>query len=249
MKKILFTLLCIIFLLSLCACHSSQSGNSETKTDNTESSSSAVMQTVLNPSEYVLYLNIFNNGQGKDYEGKQVTKTGTFATIIDKYNNRTRYYVWGYNDNTKCCDWQWELNITDTSNLPSNGSLVEATGNFAASDESLDGYWIENPTIKVNAAYTGPACEVDMTTMSATLERVQLINIQQHPDDFEGKTIYSYGRVYDLTSIQHPYYDNVWVQSFETTDTIPAIGTCVIVNGTFSDGVLKNSNIKETDLF
>ena len=58
-----------------------------------------------------------------------------------------------------------------------------------------------------------------------------------------------YGRVSDLSSIQHPYYDNVWTQSFETTDTIPAIGTPVILSGTFSGGVLVNGSIEETSLF
>ena len=247
MKKFLSIIICAILVLTLCAC-----GNSGTQYSvdvNNTSSPVSVLPTVLNPTEYTLYLNIFNNGQGSAYEGKEVTKTGTFATLDDRYNNTTRYYVWGYNDNTKCCDWQWELHVTDTSNLPKNGSLVEVTGTFASEETSLDGYWIENPTIKTTVEYIGPDCDVDMATMSATLERVQIINVQQHPDDFEGKSMYMYGRIYDLSSIQHPYYDNVWMQQFETSDKTPAIGTYVIVNGTFSNGVLVNSSIEETDLF
>lgn len=255
MKKYLSIIICAFIIFAFCACSNSETEKApekgtEAATDNNDlSATTTVLPSVINPTEYLLYQNIFYNQQGSAYEGKEVTKIGTFATIDDRFNNITRYYVWGYNDNTKCCDWQWEIRITDTSELPKNGSLVEVTGTFASDDISLDGYWIKKPTIKVVQEYQGPVCDVDMATMSATLERVQLINIQQHPADFEGKSIYMYGRVATLSSIQHPYYDNVWTQEFETADTTPAIGTYVILNGTFSNGVITDSSIAETDVF
>lgn len=65
----------------------------------------------------------------------------------------TRYYVWGYNDNTKCCDWQWEIVPESTDNLPPVGSTVNASGIFAQNDNALDGYWIENVKIEVLSEY------------------------------------------------------------------------------------------------
>ena len=130
-----------------------------------------------------------------------------------------------------------------------NSSLINVSGELAADDSALDGYRIINPQITVEKEYNGPECDVDMTSMSATLERVQLINIQQFPEEFEGKSIYLYGRVASPTSIRHPYYDSVWSQDFMTTDTVPAIGKVVIVSGTFQNGVIADSTVNETSAY
>lgn len=245
--KIIFTAVtAVILALCLSACgkpsQDSQSGDNGT-------ASSDTLPSVVDTAEYVLYQNIFYNDQGGDYDGSSVTKKGTFTTISDRYNDTMRYYVWGYNDNTKCCDWQWELKVTDTQSLPSDGSLIEVTGDFVSNEDALDGYWIENPQITVLTQYNGPDCDVDMTSMDGTLERVQLMNMQQFPDDFEGKTVNMYGRVSSPTSIQHPYYDSVWTQEFSSDDTTPATGTVVVVSGTYKDGVITGSSVSKTDMF
>lgn len=248
MKKAISVLLAMVFAFSLCACTKANTDDAA-EAAKADTDSSTALQTVLNPTEYVLYQNIFYNGKGADYEGQTVTKKGTFATIIDRFNDTTRYYVWGYNDQTKCCDYQWELNITDTSNLPGNGSLIEVCGTFTASDSSLDGYWIDNPAITVESEYKGADCDIDMTVMDATLERVQLINMQSYSDDFEGKTVCMYGRVETPASVQHPYYDGAFSQTFESSDTVPATGTVVIVSGVYSGGIITDASVEETDLF
>ncbi|MGN0521194.1 MAG: hypothetical protein ACI4IQ_01005 [Eubacterium sp.] len=248
MKKTISVLLLIALVLSLCACSKSNS-DGEAVSEKADTNASSTMQTVLDSTEYVLYQNIFYNDKGADYEGQTVTKKGTFATIIDKYNDTTRYYVWGYNDQTKCCDYQWELNITDTSNLPSNGSLIEVSGTFTASESALDGYWIDNPSVSVESEYKSSEYDIDMTTLDATLERVQLINMQNYYADFEGKTVCVYGRVETPTSVEHPYYDGAFSQAFESSDDIPAIGTVVIVSGVYSNGVITDASVEETDMF
>lgn len=239
MKKILAIFISIVLAFGMCACGQQKKSTAAAKT----------LPTIIDTTEYVLYQNIFMNEMGSDYEGKAVTKKGTFTTIRDEFNNVTRYYVWGYNDQTKCCDWQWELHFKETPKLPANGSLVEAVGTFTADEKSLDGYWIDDAKLTVKTEYNGPECDVDLTSMGGTLERVQLINIQQHPEKFEGNNIYVYGRVYSPTSIQHPYYDNTWTQEFSTTDTTPATGTVVIVSGILKNGIITESKVSETNQY
>lgn len=204
---------------------------------------------VLDTTEYALYQNIFYNDMADDYTGKEVTKTGVFTVLEDRYNDRTRYYVWGYNDETKCCDWQWEIEPDDTSELPENGSQVEVKGTFTESSDALDGYWITDPTIEVKEEYSQPDCDINMTAMSATLESVQIANILNYSDDFEGKTVCAFGRVASDSSIQHPYYDDYWSLEFESEDSVPATGTVVVLTGTLENGVLTDAHISETDMF
>lgn len=236
MKKTLIALLLVTVLL-LCACGNGKSG------------SEGDLPQVMDTNEYLLYQNIFFNGMADDYVDKEVKKTGVFTTIYDAFNDRTRYYVWGYYDNTKCCDWQWELVLEDTSHLPANGSLIEVTATMRKDEAALDGYWFDVVTMTAKKEYKGNGCEIEMTTMSATLERVQLINMQSFPEQFEGKTVSLYGRVYTPTSIQHPYYDNAWLQNIECSGSVPAIGTETVVTGTFSNGVITDCTAEATTLY
>lgn len=231
MKKYVIAFL-LIFVLLLCSCG--------------KGTSSGDLPQVMDTNEYLLYQNIFFNGMAGDYVDKEVKKTGVFTTIYDAFNDCTRYYVWGYYDNTKCCDWQWELKLDDTSSLPANGSLVEVTAIMRQADDALDGYWFDGVTITTKQEYQGNGCDIEMTTMSATLERVQLINMQQFPEVFEGKKVSLYGRIYTPTSIQHPYYDNAWLQDFSTSDSVPAIGTEAIVCGTFTGGTISDCSVEST---
>ena len=183
-KKMLLVLLllCAVLLLSACG---------EKKEAVTLATSTAKVPTVLNSAEYTLYQNIFYNDYAKQYDGKSVSKRGVFTTIQDEYFGRTRYYVWGYLDNTLCCDWQWELQLDDTANLPANGSLIDVTGTFASNENALDGYWINGAKITTLTTYTGTKADVDMTTMSDTLERVQILDVQNYPEAFEGKSVFA----------------------------------------------------------
>lgn len=245
MKKrlaLLALILCAALLLSACASKKEPAASGDSSLPATANS----VPTVLNTSEYVLYQNIFYNDYGAQYVGKDVTKKGIIATIQDAYNDMTRYYVWGYNDNTKCCDWQWEIVPADAASLPANGSYVTVTGTFSAAEEALDGYWITDAKVAVTTAYTGKTADVDMCTMSDTLERVQLYNMLAHPDVFEGKTAFAYGRVASTDAIEDPYYDSSWQFPFASTASVPAIGTSVVLRGTFTGGVLGDCAIEIT---
>ena len=202
---------------------------------------------VLSQIEYTLYQNIFMNGTGSQYEGREFTKEGVFGKIYDAFSDCTRYYVWGYLDNTRCCDWQWEIKIDDPKNVPASGSLVTVKGTFTASRDALDGYWLTNPEITAHSQYTGGSTELEMCTLSDTLERVQIYNIIRRPETFEGKTFSAYGRIYSTSVLQDPYYDGSWQIPFVTKETVPAIGTTVRLTGTVVSGTLSSSTLKALD--
>ncbi len=232
MKKWFALILTALLLLSLCACGSKK-----------EPADDGTMPTVLNTAEYVLYQNIFFNKTGDDYIGQRFTKEGTFTIIHDSFNDTTRYYVWGYNDETRCCDWQWEFVPASADQLPAQGSLVEVEGTWERSDEALDGYWMVNAEITVEKAYVPAQADMLLTTMSDTLERVQLINMQQYADEYEGKTVQCYGRVASDSAIEDPYYDGSWQQPVSSSEPLGAIGTMVIANGVFNGGVISDCTL------
>lgn len=241
MKKLICILLSLTLLLCLCAC--------KNKADPSQQSGSATTDTlpqIYDGEQYQIYQNLFFNDQKAAFMGQQMTVTGVFTSIYDSFNSVTRYYCWGYYDQTKCCDWQWELKLDDTANLPANGSQVTVTGTFAENEAALDKVWLTQVSISTDAAYTGPTCDLDLCLMNATLERVQLMNMQYFPADYEGKSVRLYGRVVDPSTIQHPYYDNAWTQSFSTDGEVPAIGTEVIVSGTFQENNIASAAVEVT---
>ena len=137
--------------------------------------------------------------------------------------------------------------MDDPKNLPSSGSLVTVKGTFSASEEALDGYWLTNPEISAHSQYVGTKADLDMCTLSNTLERVQVANIVRLPESFEGKTFSAYGRVYSTSVLQDPYYDGSWQIPFVSKETVPAIGTTVRLTGTVMGGVLSSSTLKSLD--
>ncbi|MDD6094669.1 MAG: hypothetical protein PUC29_02890 [Clostridia bacterium] len=248
MKKLSLILSFILAICLLCSCSDSEKADNGGDGGNKESLVGA-FETVINANEYILYQNVFYNDMASDYVGKEQTKIGTFAKVYDRYNDVTRYYVWGYYDQTKCCDWQWEICPDGLSEIPAEGSKVTVKGTFTASDKALDKYWLSGTTVSVDSEYAGKLYDVNMCFMSATLERVQLVNMQNYPDFFEGKTVSAYGRVFSLTHIQHPYYDSTWTQEFETDVTVPAIGTPVTAVGTYKSGVIADCVLEQTSAY
>ena len=241
MKKLFSLLLTLLTLLSLAAC-----AGDKTPTEATESHKADSLPTVLNQGEYVLYQNVFFNNMAEDYLGKTLTKEGTFTRLYDAFSQKTRYYVWGYMDATKCCDWQWEFVPKDPDSLPANGSLVKMTGVFGRDEAALDKLWFTDATVELETAYTGPDCDVDMSAMSATLERVQLLNMQYKPEAFEGQSLCLYGRILSPGTVQHPYYDNAWTQAYVAQGESPAIGTMVILSGTWSGDTVALASLTAT---
>lgn len=209
-----------------------------TSTEATQMPVAAERPEVFSQDEYVLYQNIFYSGYGADYEGQTVEKEGVFAVIHDAYSDLLRYYVWGYYDQTRCCDWQWEFVPQAGQELPPVGSLVTVKGVFASGEGALDGYWITDAQVETKTAYDGSFADLDMRSMGATLERVQMYNIIYHPDVFEGQTYCAYGRIASVNSIQDPYYDGSWSNTITWSGDVPAVGTLVAVTGTVRGGAL-----------
>lgn len=246
MKKRIALVLVLVLLLSLCACGNAEQTEQPSGAEKAASSETNSLPVILDSNEYNLYTNIFYNQTGGDYAGQTMTKRGVFTVLQDSFNQTTRYYVWGYLDQTKCCDWQWEFVPKDPDSLPKPGSLVEMTGTFCADEAALDGYWFTDASVNAKTVYTGSEGEIDMCTMSATLERVQLINMQSFPQEYEGKSVRLYGRVYSPTELQHPYYDNAWIQTIAASADVPAIGSVVIASGTFTDGTVNADSVNIT---
>lgn len=196
--------------------------------------SSDKVELVLNSMEYSIYTNVFSGSGANSYINKSYEAEGVFTVLHDSYNERDRYYVWGYADNTLCCDWQWEFVPQSTDNLPPIGSLVKVKGIFSKSNHALDGYWLENASVKTLSSYKKAIDGYDMTTMSPTLARVQLINMLSHADEYNGKAVKLYGRVASGQQMQHPYYNGAWTIPIEYEEPLPAIGTYVTVTGIFS---------------
>ena len=245
MKKIFALLLALTLVLSLAACGGSAE---ETTTENgdtvTNPTADALlsdgeldtgMKEKLDQMEYSAYVDLFYNDNGASYEGKTFNKDGTFAILRDAYSDVTRYYVWGYADNTKCCDYQWEIVLPEGAEIPEPGSYIKVKGTMEKNDAALDGYWLTDITLEVAEKFTNAGYDMDMTTMSPTLVRVQVINMLQFPDNFKEQTVRIFGRALSVNSIQHPYYNESWSMHFTETDTVPAIGKYILLEGTYNN--------------
>ncbi len=236
MKRYLTLLLGICMLLTLSSC----SSGSNNKT-NPDGQLDTGMKEKFDQMEYSAYMDLFHNNKGPEYEGKKFKKDGTFAILKDAYNDTTRYYIWGYADNTKCCDYQWEFVLPEGAEVPEPGSYIKLEGTMTKSTKALDGYWLENVSFEVTDEFTNAGFDMDFTTMSPTLVRVQIINIQQHRDKFKDMSVRLFGRALSPETIQHPYYNESWQMHFTKTDTSPAIGDYILIEGVYnkdSSGVL-----------
>ena len=237
------SLLLAALILFSCGCTSENTSSGENGAQNT----SDKRLDTISQDEYILYQNAFYNGYAKKLDGQKQKKYGVFAILHDAYNGIDRYYVWGYYDQTKCCDWQWEFSPKDGTELPPVGSLVTVEGTFVSDDAALDDYWIEEATVRTETVYTGSEYEINMYVMSDTLERVQIVNFLRFSDSFEGKTFIGYGRIKSRTILQDPYYDGSWEIGISYSGNVPAIGTTVVLTGTVQNGILKVQTLEPVD--
>lgn len=240
--------LCALLVLLLTGCSSKSAQPTLTAAAAPTAAPKAAEQLLYKVStlDYTLYMNIYYNDMASNYVGTKMTTTGTFISLKDRFSDRTRYYVWGYLDETKCCDWQWELSLPEGTELPENGSLVQVVGTFTADPNALDDYWLTDVKMSTETVHAPSQVDVDMSVMNGTLERVQLLNMQYFPETFEGQTVKLYGRVETMNSLQHPYYDGAWSQTFEAKGTVPSIGSTVLVTGTFSGGTIVDATVELT---
>lgn len=235
MKKFVSLVLvaCMIFAFAACGKDKPNGGENDPTNSANPPLNSAKMREKFDNMEYTLYQNIFYQENGAaEYVGKTMTKDGTFTSIYDAYNNVTRYYVWGYADQTKCCDYQWEIVMPEGTPIPPSGSYVKMTGVFKHDEKALDKYWFTDVTLTVEEEYACAPVDFDTTTMNATLTRVQVINFEQFPDVFAGKTAVLFGRAMGAFTVQHPYYDNAWSMDFANAPQKPATGQYLILTGT-----------------
>ena len=246
MKKLLSLLLVLTLVFVFAACAKkpadgndpSKGGSSEPITDargnvlpaNLPEGAVTSMREYFAPEQYVEYINIFYDKKGDQFVGP-TEKEGTFAVLQDEYNACTRYYVWGYNDKTRCCDFQWEIVPTDTSDLPAPGSYIRVKGDFVYNEAALDKYWIENAEVSVESPYTPEKVDYDLTTMSPTLARVQIANVVRHAAVFANKTFLVYGRALGASALQHPYYNESWQIDLRNAGDL-VNGAYLLVTGT-----------------
>ena len=128
MKKVFSLLLIFAVIFSLAACaadKTADTGNPTADALMADGELNTGMKEKFDQMEYSAYVDLFYNGNGASYEGKSFTKDGTFAILHDAFSDVTRYYVWGYADNTKCCDYQWEIVLPEGTEIPEPGSYVK----------------------------------------------------------------------------------------------------------------------------
>ena len=186
------------------------------------------------------------HGDDKSALDKETSKTGMFCILRDQFNERDRYYVWGYGDSERSADWQWEFNPKNVSALPAQGSIITVTGKLVNSDDALDRIWINDAEIEVKTNRTPDAAyDVDCRFMGSTLERVQVQNINLFAEYFEGKTVAVYGRALSTGSIRNPYDGDAesiveWSMEFVSEYKNPEEGTLILLTGTVADGYIED---------
>ena len=189
------------------------------------------MKEIFDATQYTLYVNVVVN-KSDEYTGKTFTVTGNAGSLVDRTSGKTRYYVWGYADQTKCCDWQWEYVPADVSAVPVNGSVITVTGTLSKSDDALDKFWLTEASVKTDRKYAAPAYDLDLTAISPTLARVQLAFMKRDAKLYDGSTILLFGRTMDMNSLQHPYYYGEWEMEVSNT-MFYALNLYMTVDGVF----------------
>ena len=271
MKKSKILIICAVLLaliISLAACGRDVSGEGTTEdasasatpsgavpvSDTTEAPAPKLdpaeitlnVTTVTDEKEAEEYRKTVVQGENGDALGKDTSKTGMFCILRDQFNERDRYYVWGYGDSERSTDWQWEFNPENVSGLPAQGSIITVTGKLVSSDDALDRVWIDGAAIEVKTDYAPDAAyDVDCRFMGSTLERVQVQNVNLYPDYFAGKTVAVYGRAVSTGSVRNPYdgaEDSIieWSMEFASEYKNPEEGTLILLTGNIADGHIED---------
>ena len=220
MKKFVSVFLAALLLLPLLV----SCGGEEEAVD-------TAMQETFDATQYTLYVNVVMN-KSDEYTGKELTVTGNAGSIEDRSSGKTRYYVWGYADQTKCCDWQWEYVLADGEKAPVNGSVITVKGTLTKSSDALDQFWFTSASVKTERKYAAPAYDFDLTAVSPTLARVQLAFMRRDASLYNGSSVLIFGRTMDMTHLQHPYYDGAWELEVRNT-MFYAVNLYMTVDGTF----------------
>ena len=160
MKKLIAVLLTLVIVFPLAACGGKKTGTESTDpaVPATDGSGEAItdangnvlpanlpvgaingIRETFDPMEYTIYMNVFQDISSKQFDGIEMDKKGTFAILQDDWSGKTRYYVWGYNDTTRCCDYQWEFVPADVSALPEPGSYIRVQGTLTYTEDRNKG--------------------------------------------------------------------------------------------------------------
>ena len=198
------------------------------------------LSPVTDANEALEYKKIIVDGETDGVKNTEVTKTGMFCAVQDRFNDVTRYYVWGYGDEARSVDWQWEFVPADAGALPAQGSVITVKGVLKESEAALDRLRLENAEVSVGTDYTPDTVyDVDCRFMGSTLERVQVQNVSLFPEDFAGKTMAVYGRASGTAAVRQPY-DGAegqivdWSLEFSSAYENPEADTMIVVTGSLT---------------
>ena len=211
---------------------------------------------VTDADESAEYQKVIVGGDSEGVKDTTVSKTGMFCILQDRFYDAERYYVWGYGDDARSTDWQWEFVPADASALPAQGSVITVTGTLKETDKALDRLRIEDAAVSVDSEYSADsAYDVDCRFMGSTLERVQVQNVSLNPADFGGKTFAVYGRSGGAASVRN-LYDGAegaiieWALEYGTAYENPEQDTPIIVTGTLDgeDAVMHDAEVSIFDI-
>lgn len=233
-----------------------ETASTEGKSDGKEVSPDTVLESiplVVSEEDWQVYSNVYRSGDISklNYEIKE--GTGIFTTIKNNKTGKNSYYVWGYSDEDRTHDWQWELDLENyNGQIPSNGSLIHYSGTFVSSELANDYYWLTNVYLDVKRELVlKTKYDYDTRTMSPTLSYFQLCHVLGYIGQTEGQPICIYGRVSSLnmdgihTSVQHPYIDDFWNITIDTQINVPKIGSTIVIKGTVgADMMIHNATVK-----
>ena len=194
-----------------------------------------------NPSEGLEYDQFYaEENINTPHDESMQTKQGIYTRFFDKLTQKTRHFIWGYTDETKTSDWQWEFTPENEEELPFPGSTIEITGVLTEDFEALSGYGFQDVTVRTIKKYTQRAiADIDMNTMSNTIQHLQISNILHYASDYESLVLCVRAKFGESGTLLSPD-DSGWELPYrcEGTVTAPPSGTVALVLGRLSAGTL-----------
>lgn len=201
----------------------------------TADSLSTGMTEEFSADEDAAYHELFYDKNTEKYENKEFTKKGTFAILRDAYAGHDRYYVWGYGDEKKDCCYQWEFVMPEGADVPERGSYIEIKGTMKHSDNALDKYWLENVEIVSVTPFEKTDYDIDFTTMSPTLIRVQMINMFQKAESFVHNSIRVIGKTTSENTLSDLQGEGSWSVHFAAAEKALEAEKTVLMEGIFNE--------------